>query len=260
MIGADSVVAIAAGLADLLQVRDPVSDPQLHLIFLPDSPQRRDDRIFLTLGAAFWRQRSRDHHGAVLADVERYVELLHATAGSWMPDLSRLPGATLVGCALMYDGSAATPSIEPETAGRVVIARDTDGRLYHGAALADRTIRPLIAFGKLPDERATAVADALATVLDHRIAGVYQLPATGYILLHQTHRDGEQPQTVSRYIDATNTMNDDDATTYAREELQRLRSTATNVVHTLRLIHRTTSGDRDIWTGAPVRGDKPPLP
>lgn len=258
MIGARTVMTIAAGLADIIADVDDLAAPQLHLIFLPDSPQREDDRIFLTPGDRFWEQHCGGPASPASVDVERCVELLHATAGFWMPQLSLHPGATLVGCGLMYDDLAATNATGRK--GRVMIARDTDGRLYHGAVPADRNTRPHIAFGKLPDAHATAVAEALATVLDHRVAGVYRLPSTGYILLHQTRRDGEQPQTITRFIDTANAMDDTDAITYAREEHQRLHDAPANVVHTLRLVHRTDAGDRDIWTGEPVRGDKPPLP
>jgi hypothetical protein len=258
MIGAHTVMTITAGLADLLDEADDLSAPQLHLIFLPDSPQHTDDRIFLTLGDGFWEQHCGGHESPAPADVERCVELLHTIAGFWMPQLSLLPGATLVGCGLMYDDPAATDATGGT--GRVMIARDTDGRLYHGAVPADRNTRLHIAFGKLPDAHAIAVAEALATVLDHRAADVYRLPSTGYILLHQTRRDGEQPQTVIRFIDTANAMDDTDATTYAREEHRRLHGAAADVVHTLRLVHRTDAGDRDIWTGDPVRGDQPPLP
>jgi hypothetical protein len=253
MFGARTVMTIAAGLADLLDDADELLAPQLHLIFLPDSPQREDDRIFLTLGDRFWEQHCGGHESPARTDVERCVELLHATAGFWMPQLSLLPGATLVGCGLMYDDPAVNT-------GRVMIARDTDGRLYHGAVPAGRSTRPHIAFGKLPDAHATAVADALATVLDHRVAGVYRLPSTGYVLLHQTRRDGEQPQTITRFIDTANAMDDTAAIAYAREEHRRLQDAPANVVHTLRLVHRTDAGDRDIWAGEPVRGDKPSLP
>ncbi len=90
-------------------------------------------------------------------------------------------------------------------------------------------------------------------------AYTYRLPTDGYIILHQVQRDGEPPNTVTRFIDSANLMTDAEAIAFTEDEHASLRSAPTNVVHTLRLIHRTTAGDRGLWTGEPVRGAGPPL-
>ncbi len=87
----------------------------------------------------------------------------------------------------------------------------------------------------------------------------YRLPSTGYVVLHTVQRDGEQPYEVTVFIDTAGAMNDTTATEHMTADLTRLRDAPANVTHTLRLVHRTGDGDRDVHTAGPVRGSGAPL-
>ncbi len=87
----------------------------------------------------------------------------------------------------------------------------------------------------------------------------YRLPTTGYVVLHTVERDGEAPIVVTVFIDATGVLDDTTATEHVSADLTRLREAPANVTHTLRLVHRSDDGDRDVHTAGPVRGNGPPL-
>jgi hypothetical protein len=89
----------------------------------------------------------------------------------------------------------------------------------------------------------------------------HRLPTTGYVVLHTWQCDGEPPQDATVFIDAAGVLDDATATALVQAELARLHQQAPgNVIHTLRLVHRTGDGDREIFTGAPVRGGAPARP
>jgi hypothetical protein len=93
------------------------------------------------------------------------------------------------------------------------------------------------------------------------VVTTYRLPTTGYVVLHTWQRDGEPPQDATVFIDAAGVLDDATATARVQAELARLHQQAPgNVMHTLRLVHRTGDGDREIFTGAPVRGSAPARP
>ncbi len=87
----------------------------------------------------------------------------------------------------------------------------------------------------------------------------YHLPSTRYVVLHTVHRDGDQPHEVTVFIDTAGVMNDTTAIRHVRAESDRLHDAPADVTHTLRLVHRTGTGDRDIHTAGPVRGIGAPL-
>jgi len=87
----------------------------------------------------------------------------------------------------------------------------------------------------------------------------FRLPATGYVVLHTVERDGEPPTVVTVFIDTAGVLNDTTATEHVSAEATRLRDAPANVTHTLRLVHRTADGDRDVHTAGPVHGNGPPL-
>jgi hypothetical protein len=160
----------------------------------------------------------------------------------------------------MYDEPTVAGPIRVEAA-RVLVARDTDGRLYQATRSAAGAEAATVAVGgEAPSGRIAAVAAALTTILDNRVVAVYQLPTTGYVVLHTVHRDGEEPYEVGTFIDVANGMDDGQATAHAQAGLEQLRRHApSNVEHTLRLIHRSEAGDRDVWAGEPVRGNRPAI-
>lgn len=106
-----------------------------------------------------------------------------------------------------------------------------------------------------PSRPIAAAADARHDIPGSRTVATYRLPTTGYVVLHTWQRDGEPPQDAAVFIDAAGVLDDTTATARVQAELARLHQQAPgNVVHTLRLVHRTGNGDRDIFTGGPVRG------
>lgn len=140
----------------------------------------------------------------------------------------------------------------------MVVARDIAGRTYHSVR-PDNTGGEVIEVddGDSPalTGRAAATAQALHHLLGNRIVGVFRLPSTGYVVLHTTQRDGEAPGEYTTFIDSANTMDDHRAIAHVQAEIAELRQQApSTVVHTLRLVHRTEAGYRDVWAGEPVRG------
>lgn len=87
------------------------------------------------------------------------------------------------------------------------------------------------------------------------------LPTTGYIVLHTSQRDGQEPSDCPTFIDTAGSMDDAAAVAYVTAELAELAQHApSNVLHTLRLVHRTSDGDRVLLSPDPVRGEGTPLP
>jgi hypothetical protein len=260
MLDPDCVAAIATGLTDCLHDDecDLSTAPEFQLIFLSQPPQP-PTLTYLTIDEKVWRAWAADRKLPTVVSAEECTDLLIATAGGWLPGLGWQPDATLVGCSLMYDEPTAETAGTNAAATRVVVANDTDGTLYQATSVPGDTRQAVVVGGEAADTRIAAVATALTTILDNRIVGVIQLPTTGYIILHTVHRDGEEAYEVQTFIDSANTMDDERATARVQDELTQLRQHApSNVVHTLRLVHRTETGDRDVWAAEPVRGNGPP--
>ncbi len=261
MLDPDHVAAIADGLTECLgDERDLSIAPEFQLIFLSQPPEQQPTLTHLTVDHKVWRQWAAEGHLPAVAGPQECIDLLVSTVKGWLPDLGWQPDAVLVGCSLMYDEPAAAGPAGG-TAGRVLVARDIDGRLYQATrSTAGGHAATVAVSGEAPSGRVAAVAQALTTILDNRVVAVFQLPATGYIVLRTVHPDGHNPYTVETFIDSAGVMDDDRATTHARAELDQLRQHApSNVAHTLRLVHRTGTGDRDVWAGEPVRGNRPPI-
>ena len=262
MLEPDCVAAIAEGLTDCLHDHCDLSTaPEFQLIFLSQPPRQRT-LTYLTVHEKVWREWAIKGRPPAVVSAEECTDLLVSTVAGWLPDLGWQPDATLVGCSLMYDepAAAATGAAGVVTATRVLIARDTDGRLYHATSPAGSGDTAVAVRDEAPGGRIAAIAEALTTILDNRVVAVFQLPTTGYILLRTVHPDGHNPYTVETFIDCAAVMDDAAATARAQAEATPLHSAPSNVVHTLRLVHRTDAGDRDIWTSDPLRGSGPPLP
>jgi hypothetical protein len=87
------------------------------------------------------------------------------------------------------------------------------------------------------------------------------LPTTGYIVLHTSQRDRQDATCCTTFIDAAGRMNDAAAIAHVTTKVAELAAHApSDVRHTLRLVHRTSDGDRLLLTPDPVRGAGAPLP
>ncbi|MEN3308850.1 MAG: hypothetical protein V7603_5052 [Micromonosporaceae bacterium] len=96
------------------------------------------------------------------------------------------------------------------------------------------------------------------------LSGMVQvvLPTTGYVVLHTSQRDGQEPVHATTFIGgAAGGMDDPAAIAHVTAELGGLAEHAPcDVLHTLRLVHRTSAGDRVLLTPDPVRGAGAALP
>ena len=259
----EHVNAIAAGLAvNAGEDSDVATAPEFQLIF-EQAPNDRPKWVdLLLIEQRVWRSWDVQGRLAERVSVEELLELLSCTVAAWMPLLQHPePDAALIGCSLVY--AERTQAGIDATVTRMVVARDIDGRTYHSVR-PDDTGGAVIEVddGDSPalTGRAAATAQALHHLLGNRIVGVLRLPSTGYVVLHTMQRDGEAPSEYTTFIDSANTMDDHRAIAHVQAEIAELRQHApSTVVHTLRLVHRTEAGDRDIWAGEPVRGSGPPL-
>lgn len=87
------------------------------------------------------------------------------------------------------------------------------------------------------------------------------LPTTGYVVLETAQRDGLEPRRATTFIDTAGQMDDAAAVAHVTAELRALAAHApSNVLHTWRLVHRTSDGDRVLLAPEPVRGAGDPLP
>jgi hypothetical protein len=259
MLEPDRVDTVAQGLTACLHDGCDLSTaPQFQLIVLWEPPQQRPTLDFQDIHETVWRRWDTARQLPTVVGAQELADLLARTATGWLPDLGGEPDAALIGCSLMYD-EPASDATGDATAGRVLVARDTDGRLYQGRYPAGGGVGDVRVSDDAPSGCAAVVAEALATILDHRILTVFRLPTTGYIVQHTVHRDGEQPYDATCFIDAANTMDDGTAIAHVQGDLEELHTAPRNVEHTLRLIYRTEAGDRAVWTGEPVRGDGPPI-
>jgi hypothetical protein len=188
---------------------------------------------------------------------EDCTHLLITTVDGWLPDLGWQPDATLIACSLMYDEPTASDGSGGAVT-RVLVGRDIDGGLYQAACSLGDTEQAVTAGGEPASVRIAATAEALTKILDNRVVGVLQLPTTGYIILHTVHPDGEEAYVATVFIDSTNATDDDQATAHSQKEWALLRHAPSSVEHTLRLVHRTDIGDREVWAAEPVRGAGPP--
>lgn len=253
MLDPDCVAAVAEGLTDCLTDDCDLSTaPEFQLILLSQT-QQQPTLVYQAIDEKVWRKWATGRRLPAVVNAQECADLLVSTVAGWLPDLGGEPDATLIGCSLMYDEPTADA-----TATRILVARDVDGRLYQATSPVGSGDGEVRVSDDAPSGRVAAVAEALTTILDHRIVTVFRLPTTGYLVLHTVHRDGEQPYDAICFIDAANTMDDRTAVAHAQAELEGLRTAPGNVQHTLRLIHRTEAGDRDVWTGEAVHGDGPP--
>jgi hypothetical protein len=258
----EHVNAITAGLTVNADADSDVSTaPEFQLIFEQAPADRPKWVDLLLIDERVWRSWGVQHQLAERVSVEELLDLLSCTVDAWMPLLQHPePDATLIGCSLVY--ADRTPTSTDATVTRMVIACDIDGRTYRSARPANTGGAVIeVDDGDCPalTGRAAAIAQALHHLLGNRIVGVFRLPSTGYVVLHTTQCDGEAPDEYSTFIDSANTMDDHQAIAHVQAEIARLRQHApSDVVHTLRLVHRTDAGDRDIWAGEPVRGSGPP--
>jgi hypothetical protein len=256
MLEPDCVTAIAAGLTDCLHAgRDLSTAPEFQLIFQLDQERTLE---FLTIDEAVWRQWNTHRRLPAQIGVEECIDVLTSTVTGWLLDWVQQPGAVLVGCSLMYN----EPAGDQASAGgpsRFLVARDIDGRIYQGASHVDGGHVSVRVRDDAPTGRARAVAAALDQILDNRVVARFRLPDTGYVLLHTTQRDGGPPTDVTLFIDVAGRMDDTAATLHLWAQVAHLEQHApSNIVHTIRLVHRTTDGDRHICTTGPIRGTAPP--
>lgn len=87
-----------------------------------------------------------------------------------------------------------------------------------------------------------------------------RLPITGYVVISSSQRDGGEPLPCEAFIDSAGRLNDDEAIAHVRAELAHLAAHAPcNVLHTWRLVHRTTDGERELLAPQQVRGAGAPL-
>jgi len=91
-------------------------------------------------------------------------------------------------------------------------------------------------------------------------AFVVAIPRTGYMVLHTVARDGKEPYDSIYIPDPTAVTNDITALEHFRATMRNLLDAPSNVIHTMRLIHRTPAGDRDLSGPHSVRGRGVPLP
>ncbi|RSM53254.1 hypothetical protein DMB66_39205 [Actinoplanes sp. ATCC 53533] len=258
----EHVNAITAGLTVNADEDSDVSTaPEFQLIFEQAPTDRPKWVDLLLIDQPVWRSWDLQQRLAERVSVEELLDLLSGTVDAWMPLLQHPePDATLIGCSLVY--ADRTPTSTDATVTRMVIARDIDGRTYHSARPANTSGAVIeVDHGDSPalTGRAAATAQALHHLLGNRIVGVFRLPSTGYVVLHTTQRDGKEPDEYPTFIDSANTMDEHQAIAHVQAEIAELRQHApSDVVHTLRLVHRTDAGDRDIWAGEPVRGSGPP--
>lgn len=259
MLEDDCVAAIADGLTDCLldDQCDLSTGPEFQLILLSQPTDPRPTLTYFTVHETLWRTWAGEQPLPTVVTAEQCTDLLISAVAGWLPQLGRQSDAALIGCSLMYDDTSGGETV----ASRVLVARDIDGRTYQATLPVGGSVdQTVVVDADPPSGRVAAIAQALTTILDNRAVVVIELP-TGYLLLHTVHRDGEYPYEVQSSIDPGNTLDDDAATTRAQAELANLAKHAPgNVVHTLRLIHRTREGgDRDIWAADPVRGAAPPI-
>jgi hypothetical protein len=255
----DHIEAIANALTAAVEGDTDVSTaPAFELIF-ERAPAGRPKWVeLLLLDQRIWRSWDVEHRLPAHVSVLGLLDLLTSTVEGWMPPMRFLAqDAALIGCALTY----ADPAPPGTGVTRTVVARDIDGRTYHSIRRPDgQGVAIQVEDGAAPAVTGPAVAavQALQYLLDHRMPGAFRLPSTGYAVVHIVQPDGEQPTEVTTFIDVDAVMDDAAAIAHAQATLAELkRSSPSNIVHTLRLIHRDQN-DRTVWTSEPVRGSTAP--
>ncbi|SNT65677.1 hypothetical protein SAMN05421812_12520 [Asanoa hainanensis] len=145
---------------------------------------------------------------------------------------------------------------------------DTFASAYYGVPGATADDRAAVAarmWRQCPDAHAIQVWTGERWEALPRPAGApgltrVTLPTTGYIVLQTARRDGGQPTEATTFIDSAGRMDDAAAIAHVTAEVAALAAHApSNVLHTVRLVHRTADGDRELLAPDPVRGAGQPL-